>query len=112
MIGEGTGISVGVVVICVGALFALWWRIESAIATVRDDLAAFKLKATEQFATPAAIEKTEERLTTSLDRVAGRLEVVAGRVDSVAIELARIAEAIFARQTRGRPKKADHPVGD
>lgn len=98
MITETTGISIAVVALGLGGFWTLWTRFAAVIATERAareqlaaELAAFKLEATRSFATPGAIEKSEERLTIAIDRMTARLETVIGRIETLSTSMARLA---------------------
>ena len=98
MITETTGISVAVIALGLGGFWTLWTRLAAVVATERAareqvaaELAAFKLEATRSFATPGAIEKSEERLTIAIDRMTARLEMVIGRIETLSTEMARFA---------------------
>jgi chromosome segregation ATPase len=66
------------------------WR-EEADREIAGKLADFKLEAVRTFATAGAIEKSEERLATSLDKVTARLETLASRIEAWGTEIARMA---------------------
>jgi hypothetical protein len=100
MIDGSTGVSIAVIAIALAGAWAVWLRVGALLSDERlarealaDALAAFKLEATRTFATPSAIEKSEERLALALDRLAARLEAVTGRMETLATEMARLAGA-------------------
>lgn len=66
------------------------WR-EEADRELNSKFMAFQLEAVRTFAPASAIEKSEERLATSLDKVTARLEMVISRIETLGTELARIA---------------------
>jgi hypothetical protein len=107
MIGDSTGVSIAAIAIALAGGWAAWMRLAALFAGERmareklaDALAAFKLEAARTFATPGAIEKSEERLAVALDRVTARLDAVIGRIEMLSTEMARLAAPL---EIAGRP---------
>jgi hypothetical protein len=65
------------------------WR-EEADRVIDGKITDFRLEAVRTFATAGAIEKSEERLATALDKVTARLEMLASRIETWGTELARV----------------------
>jgi hypothetical protein len=105
MIDLGTGVSIAVLSLVAGGYAWLWMRFDSAMTridehvdAVAQDLTSFKLEANRTFATPGAIEKSEERLTIAIDRMTARLETIVGRIENLTNEVTRLV----AVQNRGK----------
>lgn len=118
MIGEGTPVTIGLVVILVGALAALWVyfdrrmkeaeakadaiaaeasarraEIHRALDTLERDLADYKLHVERYFVPMATMEKTEERLINSIDKLSARVETLISRMEAVSVELGKLSAA-------------------
>jgi hypothetical protein len=97
-ISDSTPISLAAIAIVAAGLWWVWTYFAALIAGERgareqlaNELAAFKLEATRTFATPGAIEKSEERLAIAIDRLTARLETVIGRIETLSTHIARSA---------------------
>jgi hypothetical protein len=97
MISEASPISIGLVVVIIGALFVLYFRIEAKFgeAKERADLAAkdlgdYKLHVERHFVTGPALEKTEERLILAVDKLTARIETLVGRIENLGTRLAEV----------------------
>jgi hypothetical protein len=107
VIDVGTGVSFGVLAFA-GAAFAwLWRRFDAIIAAERvkseavaADLFAFRLEATRTYATAAAIEKSEARLSIAIEKMTARLETVIGRIEALSNDLVRVAAGRVERFPR------------
>jgi len=93
-----TPISLAVVAVLIAGVWVMWTYFSGLIGSERfarealaAELAAFKLEATRTFATPGAIEKSEERLAIAIDRLTARLETVIGRIETLSTQIARSA---------------------
>lgn len=77
-----TGITV------VGGLGALWFRIESAIGKVRDDLAAYKLTVANSYAQDKDIRDVEIRVLANISNVAQELSRLRESIEKVLTAMA------------------------
>jgi hypothetical protein len=107
MLAEGSGITVGLAALILGALAAVWWRIEGkfdAEQSARESLALndqngrmliqrelqdYKLYVAQNHVTAQALRETEDRLIASFEKVTSRLESIVARLDKLALDMAR-----------------------
>lgn len=110
MIGEGSGITIGLAFVIGAAIAALWWRIEGRIATeqaerkkqldvergerkaLEKDIADYKLHVERHFASRTILEQTENRLIVAVEKLSGRVETLIGRMETVAVGLAKLSD--------------------
>lgn len=97
MIGEDSGISIGLAAMLVCGVFGLWWRIEAKLkegADARRELehkqAAFELKVAEHYASDDRLEQMETKFTAAIDKLINRFDAFAtdfhrivGRLDAL-----------------------------
>ncbi len=107
MLAEGSGITVGLAALILGALATAWWRVEGRFndeRVARENLAFgdqagrmliqrelndYKLYVAQNHVTSQALRETEVRLIASFDKVATRLESIVARLDKLALDMAR-----------------------
>jgi hypothetical protein len=97
MISEASPVSIGLVVIIVGALFVLYFRIEAKFGEAKEkadqtakDLGEYKLHVERHFVTGPTLEKTEERLILAVDKLTARIETLVGRIETLGTKLAEV----------------------
>lgn len=74
IIGEDTGISIGLAVIFFGAVGGLYIRFQYLIARLKDELAAYKVEVAEKYASRETIDQMENRLIDAINRLGDRLD--------------------------------------
>jgi hypothetical protein len=97
MLSEGSPISIGLVIAIVGAIFVLYFRIETKFTEVKEradsaakDLGEYKLHVERHFVTGPTLEKTEERLILAVDKLTARIETLVGRIETLGTKLAEV----------------------
>ncbi len=107
MIAEGSGITIGLAALLLGALAAAWWRVEGRFDEERQarenialhdqngrmilqrELQDYKLYVAQTHVTAQALRETEDRLISSFEKVTSRLESIVARLDKLALDMAR-----------------------
>ena len=102
MIGDNSGVTIGLALAVVAGLFALWWRIEAKFVAeqmarqamvsleqearhaIEKDLNAFKVYVSHNHVSTTVLKETEDRLITSFDRLYSRMETLVARLDRLA----------------------------
>lgn len=97
MLSEGSPISIGLVIVIVGAIFVLYFRIEAKFGEAKEkvdltakDLGEYKLHVERHFVTGPTLEKTEERLILAVDKLTARIETLVGRIETLGTKLAEV----------------------
>ncbi len=90
MLAEGSGITIGLAAIILGAVATAWWKLDSrfddeasARHTLANDLANYKLFVAQNHVTSVALRETEERLINALDKLSARFETMIARIESI-----------------------------
>lgn len=98
MIGEGTGVTLGLLATIAGVAITLWVRIDAKFSEaaesrkkIADDLADYKLDAERRFASSTMLEKTENRLIVAVEKLSARVETLISRMESLGQEFAKLA---------------------
>jgi len=99
MIGDNSGITVGLALALATGLFVLWLRIEAKFAAeqtarlemvakeqqarhaIETDLNAYKVYVSQNHVSSISLKETEERLITAFDRLYNRMETLVARLD-------------------------------
>ncbi len=96
MLGDGSGITIGLAALIVGAIATAWWRLDMRFDEESDarnklamDLANYKTFVAQNHVTSQALRETEDRLIAGFDKVASRLETIVARLDKLALDMAR-----------------------
>ncbi len=107
MIAEGSGITIGLAALLLGALAAAWWRVEGRFdderrareqlsfndqtgrTLIQRELQDYKLYVAQTHVTAEALRATEDRLVASFEKVTSRLESIVARLDRLALDMAR-----------------------
>ncbi len=107
MLAEGSGITIGLAALILGALAAAWWRVEGRFDDERQareslalndqtgrmliqrELQDYKLFVAQNHVTSQALRETEDRLISSFEKVTSRLESIVARLDKLALDMAR-----------------------
>lgn len=87
---EGLGAVIVFAITVATALGGVWWRLQTAITALRlrveevrsksaHELAEFKIKAAESFASTSTIKEVEERVIEAVNRLADRLDRILER---------------------------------
>ena len=102
MIGDNSGITIGVVLAIIAGLFALWWRIESKFFVeqtarqemvtreqearhhIERDLNVFKTYVAQNHVSTVALKEAEERMVLTFQRLYDRIETLVARLDRLA----------------------------
>ena len=72
---------VGFIVMLIGAIASVWWRVESKIVKNSDDLAAHKLHCSEVFATKQGMQEQTSQLLRAIEGVGNRIDSMNERLD-------------------------------
>jgi len=102
MIGDNSGITIGVVIAIIFGLFALWWRLEAKFAAeqtarltmvaaeqnarhdIERELNTFKIYVSQNHVSTTALREAEERMIVTFQRLYDRIETLVSRLDRMA----------------------------
>ena len=95
VIGEGSGLTVALVVVLIGGILTFWWRIEGRFTEEREaraalarELSDYKLYSAQTHVSAAALRETEDRLIAAFDKLTARMEAIVGRLDKMSLDMA------------------------
>ena len=81
----------------VGGALGLWWRIEARIGVERserkrleDKLNDFELEVAKSFVSHSTLEKAEDRLAITMDKLSARIETAISRLENIGVEVAKL----------------------
>lgn len=93
MIGEDSGITIGLVITITFALAGLWWRLEAKFAAIEQnrlklerEFTSYQIHAERYFVSTSLLEKTENRLVNAVDRLTARVETLISRMEGMRID--------------------------
>ena len=96
MIGEGSPITIGLVLAIVAGILGLWWRIEGRLNEERSraemiakELSDYKFYVANNHVTVSALRDMEMRLLSTLEKLAARMETVVSRIEKLNLEMAQ-----------------------
>lgn len=74
---------VSAMLIVLGALSGVWWRVEGMIRKNTDDLAAYRTHVAEVYVTKAGMSEQTAQIMSAINGVSGKLDHLTGRIDAL-----------------------------
>ncbi|HWJ89114.1 MAG TPA: hypothetical protein VNS12_13685 [Pelagibacterium sp.] len=74
---------VSAVLVLLGAVSGVWWRVEGMIRRNTDDLAAHRLHIAEVYVTKAGMTEQTAQIMAAINGVSGKLDHLTGRIDAL-----------------------------
>lgn len=74
---------VAAVLVLLGALSGVWWRVEGMIRRNTDDLATHRLHVAESYVTKAGLTEQTAQIMAAINGVSGKLDHLTGRIDAL-----------------------------
>jgi len=74
---------VSAVLVLLGAVSGVWWRVAGMIRRNTDDLAAHRLHIAEVYVTKAGMTEQTAQIMAAINGVSGKLDHLTGRIDAL-----------------------------
>lgn len=74
---------VSAMLVVLGALSGVWWRVEGMIRKNTDDLAAYRTHVAESYVTKSGMAEQTAQIMSAINGVSGKLDHLTGRIDAL-----------------------------